>query len=502
MTYGNAQQKAEHTITASELKHHLLHIASDSLQGRNFSTPVQGLEMAAEYLKQEAKKIGLKAGVNDYFQEFELKATKPRHNKCWLSVYGRKNKIVHRTDSIVALNGTKSIDSLLGEAVFAGFGWKNDESGYDDFNSIDVKDKIVIYAAGRPQTFFDKEKSRWNNNLEREKMKSVFAMGATTVIIITNPNDKKNSFYTRAKRWSNRLNYTINKEDKGDENVFFIITPQVADIVFGEQGKTEELLTSIAKKNKPKSFPVKRKKIEVKVQHETDSVKTKNVIAIVKGSDPKLKDECVVFMAHYDHLGMSKKGEIFNGADDNGSGVVALLEIAEAFAKLEQKPDRSIVFAWVTAEEIGLKGSEYYTQHPVFPLENTIATINLDMVGRVYEPRDSIWRKSPKLVKNFDGIYTLTSNFYPELETITDSLCTELGLVPDKTLPDYFFRSSDHHHFHSKGVPIVNLATGYHADYHKVSDEVSKINFEKIKRVSHLAYLIGLELANKKRKIQ
>ena len=126
-----------------------------------------------------------------------------------------------------------------------------------------------------------------------------------------------------------------------------------------------------------------------------------------------------------------------------------------------------------------------------------MACINIDMDGRVYEPRDSVWNKSPKKVKDFDGLFTLCNNVWPEIKEINNSNCEKLGLIPDNSLPPNFLRSSDHYHFHKNGIPIINYATGYHADYHKVGDEVSKINFDKMKRVADLCFLVGYEIANR-----
>jgi Zn-dependent M28 family amino/carboxypeptidase len=201
-------------------------------------------------------------------------------------------------------------------------------------------------------------------------------------------------------------------------------------------------------------------------------------------------------MAHYDHLGIDNSGDVFNGADDNGSGTVTLLEVAEAFMSLKEKPKRSIVFLWVTAEEVGLLGSKYYVENPVFPIEKTVACINIDMAGRVFEQRDTVWNKSAKLVKDFDGLYTLTNNVWPKLKEINSAACSMLGLIPDYSLPSGFLQSSDHFSFHSHGVPVINYATGYHADYHKVTDEISRINFDKMKRVADLCFLVGFEIAN------
>jgi len=244
---------------------------------------------------------------------------------------------------------------------------------------------------------------------------------------------------------------------------------------------------------------VKDIRIDINVNRKTEPVEAKNVIGVVEGSDPVLKNDYVVFMAHYDHLGIDTSGNVFNGADDNGSGTVILLEVAEAFASLEHKPKRSIVFLWVTAEEVGMLGSKYYIENPVFAVEKTVACINIDMAGRVFEPRDSVWNKSEKKVKDFDGLYTLANDAWSDLKEINSTTCKTLGLIPDYSLPASFLHSSDHFSFHSHGVPILNYATGYHADYHKVTDEISKINFDKMKRVADLCFLVGFEIANREK---
>lgn len=492
---GAGQQNALKSITVQELKEHLNFIASDSLQGRSFDTPVNGLKITAEYLKNEAENMGLKPGDEGYFQEFELVSSRVNKGKTGLKIYSNSNDLIYKTDSLVTLNGIEEKENISGEIVFTGFGWEDEKTNYNDFDGLNIQNKIVLVAAGTPESFLDDYD--WNRKVEEQKIESILKKGAKAVLIATSPNEIGNRLYNRIQRWSNRARYKIRSELEPKNHKFTVIPAHVADKILEGENRFNELLSSISKNKKSNSFTIQGKKMDLKIERQTEVYSAKNVVAMIEGNDSVLKNECIVYMAHYDHLGMDRDGKIFNGADDNGSGIVALLEMAEAYQQLKTKPRRSIVFVWVTAEEIGLYGSQFYTQHPVFPLEKTITAINLDMIGRVYESRDSVWSHSPKRVKDFDGIYTLTSNFYPELETITDSLCAELGLVPDKTLPDYFFRSSDHHHFHSKGVPIVNLATGYHADYHETGDEISKINFEKVKRVTDLAFLIGLELANR-----
>jgi len=175
------------------------------------------------------------------------------------------------------------------------------------------------------------------------------------------------------------------------------------------------------------------------------------------------------------------------------------MEVAKAMASMKEKPKRSIVFLWVTGEELGMLGSSYYGDHPLFPMEKTAVCFNIDMVGRVFEERDTVWNSSPKLVKDFDGIFALINNYWPGLVPLNDKICKELNLVPDLSLPADFVRRSDQYTFHKFGVPIINYACGYHADYHKVGDEIDKINFEKMKRVVDLCFLMGVEVANEEK---
>jgi Zn-dependent M28 family amino/carboxypeptidase len=221
----------------------------------------------------------------------------------------------------------------------------------------------------------------------------------------------------------------------------------------------------------------------------------------VEGSDPVLKNECVVYTAHYDHLGMQSEGEIFNGADDNGTGTVALLEIAEAFQSLKKKPRRSIVFVWVTAEEKGLIGSDYYSQNPVIPLGNTLANINLDMVGRSAEKEPEKGGELEKSLAGPNGLYIVSGKQSSELIELSDEVCSELGLVPSDELSDAFLNRSDYFHFYKNGIPVLGLSTGLHEDYHKVSDELDKIDYTKMKRVAQYAFLVGEKVANKKKRI-
>lgn len=228
---------------------------------------------------------------------------------------------------------------------------------------------------------------------------------------------------------------------------------------------------------------------------------SENVIAYIKGSEKP--DEVLVISAHLDHIGVSKNGEINNGADDDGSGTVAILEIAEAFKAAEKDgfaPKRSIAFLHVTAEEIGLFGSRYYTdEDPIFPLENTIANLNIDMIGRV----DGKHEGKPNY------LYLIGSDrLSTELHKVSDSINkATLNLDFDYTFnekndPNRFYYRSDHYNFAKHNIPVIFYFNGAHADYHKPSDTPEKINYGFLEARTRLIFYTAWELANREERIK
>ncbi len=221
---------------------------------------------------------------------------------------------------------------------------------------------------------------------------------------------------------------------------------------------------------------------------------SENIWAYIEGSEKP--NEIIVISAHYDHVGV-KNGEIYNGADDDGSGTVALLEIAQAFAKAKKegyKPKRSILFLHVTAEEHGLFGSSYYTENPLFPLSNTVANVNIDMIGRHDE-----FHKDSSNYTYLIGSDFLSTDLHNSCETANKKY---VNLFLDyrfnnKTDPNRFYYRSDHYNFAKNGIPSVFLFTGVHADYHKTTDDVDKIEFDALTKRTQLAFAIVWELANR-----
>ncbi|MGO4911997.1 M28 family peptidase [Leeuwenhoekiella sp. W20_SRS_FM14] len=222
---------------------------------------------------------------------------------------------------------------------------------------------------------------------------------------------------------------------------------------------------------------------------------SENVVAYIKGSTKP--DEYIIISAHLDHVGVSDTGEVFNGADDDGSGTVGLLEIAEAFneaVKAGYTPQRSIVFLHVTAEEKGLYGSRYYAENPIFPIANTVADLNIDMIGRVDDAHKDNENYiyligSDKLSTELDSISTAVNNKYMNIDLDYT--------YNDENDPNRFYYRSDHYNFAKQGVPIIFYFNGVHADYHKVSDTPDKINYPMLAKRTQLVFLTAWELANR-----
>lgn len=490
-----AQSRENSSISQSDLRRHLEFLASDEISGRSLETPDCGICKAAGYLKENVAKMGLKEGFPGFIQTVPLVSSAPDTINSFIEIRDKQGKLIDRTSDITSVFAGESFNVKNAPVVFAGFGFKDGTSGYDDFSGIDLTGKVVVFSTGTPSSFNNSEKMQWNNQLEMDKTDNAIKAGAAAVVLVTSPADSVNELFHRVKSYLNRENWSLANTAQKIQNNFVIISPEQADKMLGGKGDYRKLLSNIANTKKTNSFIVKNTLVTIGLNRKIRAIESANVVAVVEGSDPVLKNECVIFMAHYDHLGVGKNGDVYNGADDNGSGTVTLLELADAYSKLKKKPKRSIVFLWVTGEELGMLGSRFYTENPLFPLTKTAACVNLDMVGRVFEPRDSVWNRSPKKVKDFDGIFVVTNKVWPHLKEIAATACAETGLIPDFSLPPYFLGSSDHASFDKKGVAILNLSTGYHADYHKPGDEIEKINFNKMKRIADLCFLIGLEVA-------
>lgn len=230
-----------------------------------------------------------------------------------------------------------------------------------------------------------------------------------------------------------------------------------------------------------------------------DPQATENVIAFIKGSEKP--EEIIVISAHLDHVGMDDEGNIFNGADDDGSGTVSIMEIAQGFQQAVKDGNgskRSILFLHVTGEEIGLYGSRYYSENPLFPLANTVCNLNIDMIGRI----------DPEKKANPEYIYLIGSNMLSqELQDISESVnkkYTNLELdykFDDPDDPNRFYYRSDHYNFAKNNIPVIFYFNGVHEDYHKMTDTPDKIEYDLLEKRAKLIFLTAWELANREKRI-
>lgn len=490
-------------ITAAQLKNYLEFIASNELEGRD--TPSRGLDIAALYIAEHLKSWGIKpAGDNGtYFQKFPLKRSLIDANNTKLSLnnlsftFGEDFLTTYTNSSVPASN-----------IVYAGHGWVIKSKNINAYQGIDVKDKIVVVAGGLPKgaTFNDlqgKMGEDWSSP-------GIYANanGARAVITMA-------SFGSLANWKGNRWNQT----EKGDiefKTPSFQVkiptitaTPRLINALFqGEKNNATTIFTRGIMQDFVEPFDLNpNKKISLNVSVKTDTVYTQNVVGILEGSDAVLKNEYVAVGAHYDHVGMNpfsfNEDKIWNGADDDGSGTVAVMAMAEAFAKGTQKPKRSIMFIWHAGEEKGLWGSEYFTDNPTVPIGSIITQLNIDMIGRYQNPGDENHPQNKALPKP-NEIFLIGSKLMStelgEVSEATNKAFLNLSFnykYDDPNDPEQFFYRSDHFNYARKGIPIIFYMDGSHADYHQVSDSIEKINFESMEKVVRTIFATGWELANR-----
>jgi Zn-dependent M28 family amino/carboxypeptidase len=485
-TYASAQKTADPTkyaglITADDAKKHLSILASDDFEGRETGKP--GADKAANYIAGEFKKLGLQAPVNgSYFLEVPLVENSTRIT---LSVNGQDaaNGVDFFTRSNV---GDKAINAS--EIVFVGYGTEA------ELGSTDIAGKIVLLVnedkpeAGKPTNTSYRATAARTAILDNLKKKNPALILAANGEIA----DLMKRFGSAVT--GGRLSIKAADTKAATAQLAVVhITTALADQLVKSSGKTYADL-------KGTSAQTIKADVKADFRTETKDVKAVDVLGYLPGTD--LKDEVLVFSAHYDHLGLNPKGpdKVYNGADDDGSGTTGVLEIARAFAKAKKDghgPRRSILFLGNVGEEKGLLGSEYYTDHPVFPLANTITDLNIDMIGRV--GTDYIGKAD-----SGNYVYTIGSAMLSkELHQINEDANNKYVHIEqdykydDLNDPNRFYYRSDHYNFAKHGVPIIFYFNGVHADYHQVSDEVSKINFPLLAKRAQLAFYTGWELANR-----
>ena len=489
------------SITSDDLAKHLNVLASDEYEGRETGT--EGQRKAAHYIADHFRSLGLPdiMGEDAYFQKISF--ISERWKNIRMSVNGDPVKHLWDFYSFPSTNAHRDTVKV-DEIVFLGYGI--DDENYSDYEGVDVNGKtILIYdkepigKKGISHVTNTTELSDWSTDW-RKKLNAAKKHGVSTVLIIDS--DFKANMAEARKVIVNR-SLEIGAGELPEENYAnnCFISSTIAKKIIGDSFKDlVKARKKIQKKGKARNLTlacqfelIQRKKVR--------SIQGENVLGFVEGTDADLKDEVIIVTAHYDHLG--KKGNsIYNGADDNGSGTSTVLEVAEAFAKAKKQgngPRRSILFMLVSGEEKGLLGSEYYASNPVFPLAQTVANVNVDMVGRV----DKKHEDNPNYIYVI-GADRLSTALHEINETAnTTYVNLELDYTyNEKNDPNRYYYRSDHYNFAEKGIPAIFYFNGTHEDYHKISDTVDKINFEKMAKIGQLVFHTTWELANRDERIQ
>ncbi len=488
------------TITPADLRRHLTVLAADAMEGRETGQP--GQKRAAAYLQEQLEALDFPTiGEDGYFQT--IKFSRQGWETINLTLNGADVRHLWEYYSSPSQNASR--DTVrIDEVTFLGYGI--DDAAYSDYTDRDLAGKTIMIFAGEPRgrdghflLTGTKDPSEWSLD-DGRKLRLAAERGVETLIVI-DPAFKKNVQDVRKETLDGRLRMTDQTEAERREANSIYVSSELAKTIMGSQyKKVVKARKRIEKLGRAKAVDIDTDIALVQRKTVTELV-GENVLGYLEGSDPELRQEVLVVSAHYDHIG--KRGDaIFNGADDNGSGTSTVLEIAEAFMQARQAglgPRRSVLFLWVSGEEKGLLGSEYYASHPVFPLEQTIADINVDMVGRVDE----------KHAANPNYIYVIGSDrLSSELHAINEAVnkdFTQLELDYTYNLesdPNRYYYRSDHYNFAKNGIPSIFFFNGSHADYHRDTDTIEKINFEKMARIGQLVFYNAWQLANQDKRIE
>lgn len=449
-------EKYASTITPQDMRSKLSILASDEFGGRETGT--EGQKKASKFLEDFYKEIGLEGPVDGtYRQKFNM------YQSNWEGVYvkAKSGKKMNGDGYIFAGFANQTKEMKLKTAYLGEISEETDFSPYKDMG-------VIVIGGNRAATAKMKEagiKAVWSASADDEQFKSRLPRFARAYM-------------------NSRLRFD---EQPAEENIQFYITKEMA---------ADMMATSVEKLEDPAS--VKPRTVRFLVKENRKTVETENMMAYLEGTD--LKDEVLVISSHYDHIGQNEDGTVINnGADDDGSGTTGVMEIAEAFAQAAaegNRPRRSILFLNVTGEEKGLLGSAYYADNPIFPIEKTVNNLNIDMIGRVDPEHEEAGNK--------DYVYVIGSEkLSSHLKVISEyANITYTGLDLDYRYDDpedknRFYYRSDHYNFAKSGIPIIFYFNGTHADYHRPTDTVDKIEFEVMSKRAKLVFHTAWLLANR-----
>jgi hypothetical protein len=447
------------TITAADLKKHLYIIAGKEMEGRETAT--EGQRKAAAYIENRFKELGLAPGYNGNYQ-MPYPVYQDSLTAAHLSVNGMSFQLDQ--DFAVNVNGDHPFKMLAGEVVFAGNGIV--DSTRNPYKNLNAMGRVVMVIPGGGSQFAIADAAIKN--------------GASILLVV------QGNFPRRA---ANKGQQYLGSPYRRTNSVnTFFISEKVAEAIMGADWASAKTPTAV-----PKAYSTE---LALDYDEISNGLESSNVLGVLEGTDKK--DEFVFITGHYDHLG-KRDTTIYYGADDDGSGTCAVLELAEAFAKAKaakKGPRRTIVFMTVSGEEKGLWGSSWYSDHPAFPLDKTSVDLNIDMIGRIDPKRKTGDSMNYVYVVGDDKLST-------DLRTISEAVNNKYSKLEldykfnDPNDKERIYFRSDHYNFARKGVPIIFYFNGTHADYHRPTDTPDKINYDLYAKRAQFVFYTAWDMANR-----
>ena len=507
------ERKTVEGVTADQLRNYLYFVASDEMEGRD--TPSRGLDTTAKFIGMNLSRWGFKPAGDDgtFYQHIDLLRNKVVPGSTTVTIAGQP--LTWGTDFLAAANAGSVSNAPL---VFGGNGWFLKSKNVAPLTGVDVKGKVVVvYAEQSPKGMnfqqlraLGKQGVDWMDPVAYAKQN-----GAVGLIFLATPASVNTWDRTRRQRETGG-GYFVEKfrDVKPDNFPSITLSQKQSESLFAGESSNLDAIVKAYNADQPlTTFAFgSGKTATINVSTDTDRARTQNVVGIWEGSDPVLKNEMVAIGAHYDHIGLSQNpnatDKINNGADDDGSGTVSVLSIAEALAKAPKRPRRSVLFVWHCGEEKGLWGSQYFNTYPTVNIKNVIAQLNIDMIGRSQDPNNIIKCDRPGKPCNEDlskanEIYVIGKDMMSStLGGVVDAVnksYLDLGYntrYDDPTDKNRFFFRSDHFNYALNGIPITFWFDGVHEDYHQPGDEPQKIDYNKMEKVARTIMLTLLELTD------
>jgi hypothetical protein len=484
------------SLTPESLRTWLTYLSSDDLEGR--ATFSEGLGLAAAYIAGQLKDAGVKpAGDHGtYFQRVEVQGVKStNHSTVTVEVNGVKRTFKSGEGVTFPRNVGGKRTVKIDQVQFVGYGL-NLDSDHNDYKDLDVKGKAVVWVGDRGPLGTDPQKAsrllRGRATFAVEEMNAAATIAPATQVTGQRGGGPQQPDFTTTQRLDSPVPPGVTANDEFMEFLFSGSDVKYADLK--QKAQQQDDLPGFALKGVSLTFDLDADYQIVNTRY------TRNIVAIVEGADPQLRNTYVAFGAHYDHVGYAQgitpagqTDRIYNGADDDGSGTTTLIGLARAFAN-GPRTKRSLLFVWHAGEEVGLFGSRYFADHPTVPIDSIAAQLNIDMIGRNH---DNLASESNTVYPV--GSDRVSSELHQILLDANESLPKPMKFnyqLNDPTDPERVYYRSDHYSYAAKGIPIVFFTTNLHPDYHRVTDSVEKIDFEKMAHIGQLIYEIGRRVAN------